>query len=291
MPTKVIKFNSFNEFFDKQLSSDSYFYSVCDNFVYRGIYGDFDLVPKALRDSGARYRTYSEQRDYEINYLEQFLHFSILNNQNIPSSVINAKNNRLIAVNADLWLPVEYEELAALAQHYGVPTRLLDWSKEINVAMYFASIGAIQAIHNKSKVEPYVVIWACNLNIANYEVLKGDVNNPLSFVEPPYCNNLNLEAQVGVLTAWRRKIEGNEDDITEIKPLNFLVDEYYKNDETFYKFILPVDSCYDMFDYVNKENYNAARLFPGYGGVQKHIEELEMCETKLKSKEFIVSLK
>ena len=34
----------------------------------------------------------------------------------------------------ETWLPEDLYELAGLAQHYGVPTRLLDWSQDIFVS-------------------------------------------------------------------------------------------------------------------------------------------------------------
>lgn len=40
-----------------------------------------------------------------------------------------------------IWLYPRLTELAALAQHYGVLTRMLDWSNNLFVALYFACIG------------------------------------------------------------------------------------------------------------------------------------------------------
>ena len=37
-----------------------------------------------------------------------------------------------------MWLPEDLYDITALAQHYGLPTRLLDWSFEINIAIFFA---------------------------------------------------------------------------------------------------------------------------------------------------------
>ena len=126
------------------------------------------------------------------------------------------------------WLPQELHELAALAQHYGVPTRLIDWTQDINVAIYFAVTGVIYKINNKNKYteneainkrlndlsQHYVErnkekdekkhrieIWALDKRI----YLDHIKDIPLRIIHPRYHDNGNLGAQKGVLTYWEIK--------------------------------------------------------------------------------------
>lgn len=54
------------------------------------------------------------------------------------------------------WLPENFLELAALAQHYGLSTRLIDWSKDIYTSLYFASSGALHSDYDSK----YMILYA-----------------------------------------------------------------------------------------------------------------------------------
>lgn len=62
--------------------------------------------------------------------------------------------------NNDIWLSEDLYEIAGLAQHYGLPTRLLDWSQDIYVSLYFACIGAMNSIKNNGFTDDNIVLWA-----------------------------------------------------------------------------------------------------------------------------------
>lgn len=176
-----------------------------------------------------------------------------------------------------VWIPNDLLETAALAQHYGVPTRLLDWTYDIFVALYFAFTGAIE---KQGKLE----IWALNKEYISF--LKPTINRVnIDFITPHYANNPNLNAQKGLFTHWPIQVPALIDEMQLLqkgtvnfvnrKPLNVLVAEsYHKTEEKislFKRFTLPCSQAKKGCVILSKLGYNSARIFPGYSGVAKHL--------------------
>ncbi|WP_117066615.1 FRG domain-containing protein, partial [Klebsiella pneumoniae] len=90
------------------------------------------------------------------------------------------------------WLSQDILEVAALAQHYGIPTRLLDWSYDPFVSSYFAASGVTDDSGN-------LAVWCFN---AEYLSTWLNLNSrlKLKLIIPPYSENSNLSAQRGLFT-------------------------------------------------------------------------------------------
>lgn len=87
-----------------------------------------------------------------------------------------------VELSRGAWPPLELLSPLALAQHYGVPTRLLDWSYDSRVAMYFAAQepaaeeldmipfgreASIEPFEAEYLTGPCLALWCFNLEFIN----------------------------------------------------------------------------------------------------------------------------
>ncbi|OHD11204.1 MAG: hypothetical protein A2086_08945 [Spirochaetes bacterium GWD1_27_9] len=270
------------------------------NYIFRG-HKDikYQLIPSVLRKenhesnwqlstSGKPYDNQSEwemyQIDLEYNIIKQFFDIADKSGLYIPEvkrirEYIHDFFNSEIRFKSEEWLPDEFLEIAGLAQHYGLPTRLLDWTYDYKVALYFLASG----LFDDNTKQSDGVLWA--LNHTYFEFLKPTVKkSPLHFIRPAYHGNPFLSAQRGLFSIWKiNKIGGielskNNDyyNLIDRQPLdekivNFIdsIEEdhqYLEQEKILYKFTIPHNLKPDILWYLYNDGYSEEYLFPGYHG-------------------------
>lgn len=169
------------------------------------------------------------------------------------------------------WFSEEFFELAAFAQHYGVPTRLLDWSKNPFVACYFACSYAIGL---KNLGNSNFCIW-----ILNSEYMCDSLGEVLKVLDLPKGVNQHIAHQQGVLSY----IRFNSDCYNEFgsSPTLDKILKYYESDYRLLKVTLNCTLAPQLFSYCNGHNFNAGNLFRGAHGAALHTKDLikyDLCE-------------
>ncbi|MFT9369550.1 FRG domain-containing protein [Paenibacillus polymyxa] len=296
---QTVHINSAEELFHIISPLDKQYDLMNKDFMFRGEESDrYSLLPTALRplnrsvvnklangvdlESGADVENVieSNQRSNEYKILRKFFVKSDYVGLQIPH-VDFLRENMYSYYKAPYfvreWLPSSFYELAGLAQHYGLPTRLLDWSLDPFVSLYFASKGAL----NHDRVDESMVLWALHRPLFDFY---KEFELPLQIINPPYSGNPNLRAQKGVFTHWKN--ENFEEDVLSDRkvdrtPLDIQIHKYLSKEESFqknlriimYKFIIPHQAAKNIFKALNTLNYNASTIFPGFEGISRTIEE------------------
>jgi hypothetical protein len=108
-----------------------------------------------------------------------------------PNGVIDDYKLLSLMDNVPKQVPTLYPlQVAAYAQHYGVPTALLDWSFDPWIAAYFAAEDFLL------KTNDDIAVWALDCSVVKAKV------RDLKIVEVPHYNFDFLHAQNGVLTYY-----------------------------------------------------------------------------------------
>ena len=138
----------------KNYKNSMYYTPAATEYIFRGIENEeYKLLPGLYR--GGLVAEKSEDKN-NAQYFPRYLTFgeenAILNEFKKEAA---AYTNSQLQQNDLEWL--------VLAQHYGVPTRLLDWTSIPLVALYFAC---------ETNSEHDAVVWLCNISNYKYYVEK-----------------------------------------------------------------------------------------------------------------------
>ncbi len=110
--------------------------------------------------------------------------------------------------------PRDWVGISAIAQHYNLPTRLLDWTYDMDAAIFFATRNIThRQIDNNP--EQCFSIWEMVKPMVSF------VTNKVGFVTPDYCDDPNISAQSGLFSFIADDDPG--------KPLEDLISESARN--------------------------------------------------------------
>lgn len=306
---ETIKYNSAKDFLADISYGGKMYKSFNENYIFRGLKSAaYDLIPSILRHKlsaenvGDSKKVMLSGEDIEDSefilriieyyYLCGFFKICDENGLRLPNVDLIRKHlfsktqNNMQSVIGNEWIPYELIELFALAQHYGMETRLLDWTTSIDIAIYFAVHKEPDIIEggNVTEDSQYVAIWALDYSIENKI-------QQLKVVRPPFYGNPNLAAQRGLFTYWDNRIieipsygETTAKYIEQIKknkidrtPLDILLANELSrigySSAVMYKLMIPRRDKKELWNYLKKKKVSSASLFPGYAGVVRSFNE------------------
>ena len=245
------------------------------NVIFRGqANSSWKLIPTVLRDGdnnpasamwGKGVKA-EEQVFTEVRLLELFAEFCDQVGIRIPGDSPSFRNEILSSERQDLYIkqPAKWPnpgliEIMAMAQHHGIPTRLLDWTKQPYVAAYFAATSAL-ANAKQWKRGDKLAVWALNIELINlYQRVK--------VVTIPGSVTPHLSAQSGLFTVHPHN--GNRGGDFDVSGLE---DEFSKLPNTpLLLLTLPVKESLSLYELCNRSGINAATIYRSIDGAGRAV--------------------
>ncbi|MEZ4298645.1 MAG: FRG domain-containing protein [Polyangiaceae bacterium] len=242
------------------------------DWLFRGVdNAKHGLLPSALRNSSptnevlgemSERQSHAQQIRAERRALRHF--YAYADAQGLPVSAGSLNRSGAVDRQGDeartetAWPPEALFPLCALAQHYRVPTRMLDWSRKPLVAAYFAA-------STDGKGEK-IAVWALRHRDGERPLLDGF---GVTVVSVPRFANTNLHLQSGKLTL--HKYEGPTEKAPGLEKVLRRSGEH-----ELIKLTLPVKLRVDLLKRLADHFVHAATIYSGYGGVALAVRERVM---------------
>lgn len=205
--------------------------------AFRGQEADYPLVPSLFRDGHACIGKGASWRSYEQTIIRIFQREAVPALQREPGSLTD-------------WI--------VLAQHHGVPTRVLDWSLSALQALYFA----VESLSDADGV-----VWS--YSASQFRFLPFETYDELYDMEEvwffmPRHEDQRMTAQSGCLTF--HPLPKNDESFVPFGPS-------VKGDFDWSKFIIPKNLKERLLFQLDDLGVNAHSLYPDLDGLAREIRQ------------------
>ncbi|RYD53886.1 MAG: FRG domain-containing protein [Sphingomonadales bacterium] len=224
--------------------------TLFDRYIFRGqSCSSWGLAPSF--DRKHEDLSYRELEEYYGKVMQAFTH---------NYDVYGRMDSAALELFREATVPNSPRSYETLAQHYGLQTRLMDWSRSIYVSAFFAFSRLEQCSSD------LVSVWALD-RVAVQEAFSDD---HIEIIDELYQGNRRQLWQLGVLLKNR----------TERRNMASLFKSgsgYYNERLTarapfLFRFDLPREEIRKATDDLNMMRINSVTLFPGIEGVVQWIE-------------------
>jgi hypothetical protein len=210
-------------------------------FLFRGQSEDWPMIPKIARYPLSRYNIEKIER----NIYSQFL----------------LRSNQFISLNNSISL-----DLLSIGQHYGLPTRLLDWSSNPLIALYFAvsekmkKMFGVPPIELFRQVNDYCVVYILDSRSKEFIDKNSDF---LKFKEIVFFQPMTFDNRFFNQSSW-----------FSIHPFNKKKEEYLAINsemENLTRIKIPLTICDEIIEGLRLIGINNTFIYPNLESICKDI--------------------
>lgn len=270
------------EFLDflKELENNTCIFSISEDFLYRGQADEsWPLKPKIYRQDSSGQRIYKNNIDIILTIFEREAYPYIL------------KKNITALLNKEKYV-IDFRVMT-IAQHYGVPTQLLDFTRNPLVALYFACVS------DGKNDDKDACVWVLNRNSCNIFYLSITAaqhfnNQPLTaikelpwIVQPPLLDERmsnqgseflympkdipfeDFVRGLGCLMSTANLIKNYNQKVRNNNSIS-LNNENYK--EMLGKLIIKASAKSKIIKELNVLGINEKLIYPGLDGIGRYID-------------------
>ncbi|MFT0475511.1 FRG domain-containing protein [Pseudomonas antarctica] len=261
-----------------------------EQYIFRGQPSDkYKLTPSICRRGEDSFGygsprkafadTVSRQVHYELEVISRFLNGCDRSGLVVPGYTQEIKrqlaHERASFLTASRSWPLpEMYAIMAVAQHYDVPTRLLDWTERSFVACYFAASSAKFEVDSQGM--PRIAIWAL-------DTMHSKDWQTVSIIRTPGGTSRNQAAQSGLFTTHNVR-ESSLTDYYQPEALEDVQEIYGVGNtaSSLLKITLPLFEAPVLLLLCSKLGVDGSTLFPGYHGVAKSVRDWANIEVGVK---------